>query len=258
MKRNYFYVCITLCFCLFAACNSSDELEIKTSQPAVNVSELLTQAKPLFQQREDVAKLREAIKILARGRSGEQRDFELESTFAKYSYFLAKYSADEKEAEKSLKDGIAAGKIALRLQPEKADGHFWYGTNLGEQARRSPITVGIGSVSEIKSLMNKVIEIQPNFEGGSAFDVLGQIELATRMTGGSAEKAVEYFEKGLSQDKTNYYLNLHLVEAYLAVKKDDAAKKQLDLVLKMPTTPNFKAEFVDIMKQAKKLQETRF
>ncbi len=258
MKRNYFYVYITLVFCLFVACDSSDELEIKTAKPAVNVTELLTKAQPLFRQREDLKKLREAVKTLSNGRSGEQRNFELESTFAKYSYFLAKYSDDEKEAEKSLKDGIVAAQIALRLQPDKPDGHFWYGANLGEQARRSPITVGISSVGEIKNLMNKVIEIQPNYEGGSAFDVLGQIELATRMTGGSAEKAVEYFENGLSQDKTNYYLNLHLVEAYLAVKKDDAAKKQLDLVLKMPTTPDFKAEFVDIMKQAKKLQETRF
>jgi tetratricopeptide (TPR) repeat protein len=258
MKRNYFYVYITLCFGLFTACNSSDELEIKTPKPAVNVIELLTQAKPLFHQREDLKKLREAVKTLSDGRSGEQRNFELESTYAKYSYFLAKYSDDEKEAEKSLKDGVAAAQIALRLKPEKPDGYFWYGANLGEQSRRSPITVGISSVGEIKNVMNKVIEIQPDFEGGSAYDVLAQVELATRMTGGSAEKAVEFLEKGLSLDKTNYYLNLHLVEAYLAVKKDNEAKKQLDLVLKMPTNPDYVAEFADIMKQAKKLKETRF
>jgi tetratricopeptide (TPR) repeat protein len=258
MKRNYFYACLTLCFCIFAGCNSSDDSDVQIQKAPVNVAELIEQAKPLFRQREDANKLRDAVKTLAKGRSGEQRNFELETTFAKYSYFLAKYSEDEKEAEKALKDGAAAGQIAMRLEPNKPNGHFWYGANLGEQARRSPVTVGIASVGEIKKLMNKVIELQPDYEGASAYDVLAQVELATRMTGGSAEKAIEYLEKGLSLDKSNYYLNLHLVEAYLAVKKDDAAKKQMDLVMKMPKDPDFIAEYLDIQKLAKKLKETRF
>ena len=70
------------------------------------------------------------------------------------------------------------------MEPDKPDGYFWYGANLGELARRSPITVGIKSVADIQQAMNKVIEIDPGYQKASAYDALAQIELQTTMTGG--------------------------------------------------------------------------
>ncbi|MBK7708734.1 MAG: hypothetical protein IPJ30_24015 [Acidobacteria bacterium] len=46
--------------------------------------------------------------------------------------------------------------------------------------------------------MNKVIELDPKYQGASAYDALAQVELSTtRMMGGKPEKAVEYLEKAL-------------------------------------------------------------
>ncbi len=129
---------------------------------------------------------------------------------------------------------------------------------MGEQAKRSPITVGIKSTGEIRELMNKVIEIQPNYQGASAFDALAQLELATRITGGKAEKAVEYLEKGIEYDKENGYLHLHLAEAYLAVGKDAEAKKKLEYVLKMKMNPEFEIEHIEIQNAAKKMLDSKF
>ena len=62
------------------------------------------------------------------------------------------------------------------------------------------MTVGVVSVKKIRKAMNRVIEIDPNYQGASAYDGLGQLEMRTRgLTGGSAEKAVEYFEKGFGR-----------------------------------------------------------
>ena len=63
-----------------------------------------------------------------------------------------------------------------------------------------PMTTGIKSVSEIRSAMNKVIEIDPTYQNSSAYDALAQVELETRFTGGSAQKAAELIEKALETE----------------------------------------------------------
>jgi len=244
---------------LFTACALTTEAEVDTkAKESIPVAELVKQSDSLFLQRTDPAKLREAVSLMARARNADNRVFEIESKFAKYNYFLSKQLRDEKEADKILKDGYTAGLIASRLEPNKPDGYFWAGANLGEQARRSPITVGLKATAEIRDLMNKVIEIQPDFQGASPFDALAQLELATRLTGGQPEKAVEYLEKALELEKENGYLYLHLAEAYLALQKKAEAKKQLDQIFKLKADPENAVEYQEILEKAKKLLETKF
>lgn len=244
---------------LTISCSKQIEAESENKQiDAVSVAEIVKQSDELFAQRENVAKLKEAIQTIAHARNADQRNFEVEWKFAKYNYFLGKQTIDETEAEKYLKAGYSAGMIASRIEPNKPEGYFWAAANLGEQAKRSPITVGLKSKGEIRDLMNKVIEIQPNYQGASAFDGLAQLELATRLTGGSAEKAVEYLEKAITYEKANSYLYLHLAEAYLAVQKTAEAKKQLDHILKMKPSPEYLNEHQEVLEKAKKILDTRF
>jgi predicted Zn-dependent protease len=106
--------------------------------------------------------------------------------------------------------------------------------------------------------MQKVVEIQPDYQGATAFDALAQLELATRLTGGSAEKAVEYLEKALTYEKDNSYIRLHLAEAYLAVQKNSEAKTQLDYILKMKPNPEYQVEYQEVLEKAKKMLDTKF
>jgi len=106
--------------------------------------------------------------------------------------------------------------------------------------------------------MRKVIEIQPDYHGASAYDALAQIELKGVFAGGKAEKALEYLEKARSLDKENIYIYLHLAEAYLALDRDADAKKQIDFLLKMKPDAEFQPEYDDAARQARKLLETRF
>jgi tetratricopeptide (TPR) repeat protein len=260
MFKLKFLFLLTASLFLLTSCtpHSQADSETKLSNETIPIGELVKQTDALFSQRTDVAKLREAVSKIAQARNPEQRNFEVEWKFAKYSYFLSKQTTDEKDAEKLLKDGYAAGMIASRLEPNKPDGYFWAGACLGEQSRRSPLTVGISSTDEIRGLMNKVIEIQPNYEGASAFDVLAQIELSTRLLGGSVEKAVQYLEKALQIEKENLYIYLHLAEAYLAVDKKTEAKKQIDYIFKMKEDPEYSVEHKEVLERAKKMLETKF
>lgn len=261
MKKRRFYSLVTIVFLAFFLVSCASKAETETTKPKFSDEEIksaLAKSDELFDRREDVSKLREAVQVLSKVRDADRRNFEVEWKFARNNYFLSKQTDSEEEAEKLLKDGANAGIIASRIAPEKPDGHFWFGANLGEQAKRSPVTVGLKSVDDIKETMNKVIAINPKYQGASAFDALAQIEMQTGIIGGKPEKAIEYLEKGLELEKDNTYLRLHLAEAYLAVGKKTEAKKQLDELLQMKPAQGYAVEYKETTEKAKELLQKRF
>jgi tetratricopeptide (TPR) repeat protein len=261
MNMRKFYRFITIASCAFwlVSCASKVETEPVSNKPGVSPAEAIAKAETLFKEREDVSKLREAVQTLAAARDMNNRNYEIEWKFSRFNYFLGKYATDEKESEKAFENGIAAGKIASRMEPGKPDGYFWYGANLGEQAKRSQVTVGYTSIDDIREAMNKVIEIQPDYQNASAYDALAQIELkAGFLGGGKPEKAIEYLEKALEIEKDNTYIYLHLAQAYLAVKRDADAKKQLEYLLKMRPKPDYVPEYRETTEEAKELLKRRF
>jgi len=261
MKASNLYILITIVITWWAlsACSTKSTARDpgERIQPEA-IEKALSDSENLFKEREDLDKLRNAIKTVGAVRDPDNRNYRVEWTFAKYNYFLGKFTTDEDEAEKALAQGRDAGKIASRIDPQKPDGYFWYAANLGELSKRSPITIGLRSVDDIQEAMNKVIELQPDYQGASAYDALAQVELATRLKGGDAQKAVDFLEKGLQLAPDNTNMRLHLGEAYLAVKRDNDARKQLDYVLQMKPNPEYMPEYRECADRAKKLIQTNF
>lgn len=261
MKSGSFYILVTIVFtlCLQLGCSSRTSVD-QEAVPSVSEppTEVIAKADGLFKQRSDVSKLREALKLLAGARMADKRNYEVEWKFAKYSYFLGRHSEDESEKNLVFEKGKEAALIASRIEPDKPDGHFWYAANLGELCRLNPVTVALTSIKEVKTALNKVIEIQPSYQNASAYDALAQIELQTTLTGGSAEKAVELLEKALETEKDNTSLRLHLAEAYLAEDKKPEARKQLEELLKMKPSPDYVPEYDQDVAAAKKMLDTRF
>lgn len=258
-SKTIFLFAIVITSCLQFGCTSTDAVE--TTGPMISreaITSALTRSDELFKQREDISKLREAVEALRKARDYKQRDFAVEWRFAKYNYFLGKQSVDDKESNRAFEEGRDAAKIASALEPNKPEGYFWYGANLGELSRKNMLTVGIRSIGEVRSAMEKVIELQPGYQNSSAYDVLGQIELETRLYGGKADKAVEIFKKALETENDNMNLELHLGEAYLAIKNEGEARKHLDTVLKMKHNPDFLIECREAVEKAKRLIATKF
>jgi tetratricopeptide (TPR) repeat protein len=251
---------LLIIFAIFAfGCGSRT---VSEAEPTPNkdfpYAEMLGRADGLFKQREDPQKVAEAIEVLKQVRQADRKNYEAAWKLSRLYFYLGKYSKNEKEAEQAHKDGIEMGKVATRIEAEKPDGYFWMGSNIGEKAKRNPIT-GLAAIGDIKEAMNKVIAIDPGYAGASAYDVLAQIELQTDvLAGGSAAKAVEYLEKAISLEKNNSNLYLHLGEAYLAVDRSAEGKKQLETVLKMEPDPDHLFEHREAVEEAGKVLRNRF
>ncbi|MEQ1761768.1 MAG: tetratricopeptide repeat protein [Pyrinomonadaceae bacterium] len=258
--KHYKFLAIVITLCLLTAC--SKKVESHNADPSyasTSISDSLRVSEGLFAERSDISKLRTAVNTLGLARNPDQRHYEVEWKFAKYSYFLGKVEPLEEDAIAAFEKGRDAGKIASRVDPSKADGHFWYGANLGELGRISPVTVGIKSVDDIREAMNASIAIEPNYQNGSAYDGLGQLEMATRtLKGGTIEKAIEYYEKGLEISPDNANLRLHLAEAYLAAKDEADAKKQLNALFALTPNPAYEQEHKVAVEKGRALMSKNF
>jgi tetratricopeptide (TPR) repeat protein len=254
--ENYILITIVITLCLQTACSTSAVGETPAPHAAkLDPSRAIVSAAELFADRADIEKLKACVKLLSDARDPAVRNYEVEWQFAKTSYFLGKQLEVENEKIAAFEAGRDAAKIAARMEPDKPDGHFWFAANLGELSQISPITVGLKSVDNIREAMNEVIRIDPKYQGASAFDALGQLELKTRAYGGKAEKAVEYLEKGLDLDKANANIRVNLAEAYIAVKRDADAKKQIDELMTMKPNPDYVQEHNQAVEKAKKILE---
>lgn len=248
---------LTLLVLLFSACAMSSEAdeEPAPNRPGVEPSKALAESTEHWAARKDPERVRKALEILQTARDPDNRNFEVEAAFARYSWFLgSREQLSYEEAEKVLKAGLEAARIARRLEPDKPDGHFWEAAIIGERAERAPVTVGIVSVDKIRTGMQKVLEIEPGFESGSAYMGLGRLELNTRgLAGGSAERALEYLEKGFDKHKDNAYIYLYLAEAYFATEQDEKAKEMVAKLKAMEPHPDFVPEYEEALKDAEAL-----
>lgn len=258
MSRKAF-LCIFFVMIWLSGCNSSNKGEESAKQnESVPVADLINQADELYKQRENLDRLREGIALLKRARSADSKNYEANWKLAKFDYYLGSHTEDEKESEQAFKEGISSGRVASNIFPNKPDGYFWTGANRGGKAQKSPFTEGLTSIDDIRRDMSKVIEIQPDYQGASAYDVLAQVELGTLIMGGDAGKAADYLEKAISLEPNNSNSRLHLAEAYLSLNRKDDARKQLEYIVRMKPDPNYLPEYQVTLERARKLLKSRF
>jgi tetratricopeptide (TPR) repeat protein len=218
-------------------------------------AEAIAEADQLYAGRSDLMKVRQGIVVLRQAQAEDQSNYELAWRLAKFNYYVGSHSPDSTERDKAFRDGIEAGKQAVKLQDGKPDGHFWLAANYGGKAQSSVLS-GLSEFDDIKSEMETVIKLDDGYQSGSAYMALGQLYLeAPGFLGGDTQKAIQYLEKGLKFGPDNALLRMHLAEAYAEAHRNDDARKQIDLLLAMKPVPGYEAEYNEAVDEARKLRE---
>jgi hypothetical protein len=259
-RRLYVYLAAAALCCVASACSSNSTAEksanesaVETTTKTVTPAELVKQADELYAQREDLSHIRDGLAKLRGARAAEPNNYETAWRLAKFNYYLGDNTTDKAERDKAFEDGVEAARAAIKLQPDKPEGHFWLGANLGGQAKVSVLS-GIADTDEIRREMETVLKLDEGFMSGSAYMVIGQVyRESPKMMGGDPKKAVEYLEKGLKYGETNPLLRLRLAEAYIDVDRKADARKQLDTIINMTPDPNYLPEHKKAVAEARKL-----
>lgn len=215
----------------------------------------IAEAEPLYDGREDLTKARLAVTALRQAHAADYGNYEAAWKLARAAFYVGDRSDNEAETEDMFREGIAAGKAAVQLQPNKPDGHFWLGANYGGTAEHSTLS-SLSSFRDIKNEMEAVLKIDESYQGYSAYLGLGRLYRdAPKLLGGDPAKAIEYLEKGVKLNPANTLMRYDLAEAYANVNRNADAKKQIETILSMTPDPKYAAEHKEAVEDAKKLLE---
>jgi len=213
----------------------------------------IAQSDQLYAQRADLAKARSAVTLLRQARTADYGNFEAAWKLARANYYLGSHSSGA-ESDDAFREGIEAGKIAVQLQGNRPEGHFWLGANYGGNAENSTLA-GLSSVQDIRQEMEAVIKIDESFQNGSAYLGLGQLYLQSpKVLGGDTAKAIEYLQKGLRIGPNNDLIKVNLAQAYHQAGRNAEARKLLDELFSSTPNPDYLPEHNDAIEKAKKLQ----
>ncbi len=263
MNKNPKVRALSICLlsallCAFASCGqSAKQQQQQAPSPTPPPADSIAQADKLYSQREDLTHVREAIVLLRQVRANDQNNYEAAWRLAKFNYYLGSHTQDQSERDRSFHEGIEAARSAVKLQDNKPEGHFWLGANYGGEAEQSALA-GLASIDDIRNEMDAVIRIDEGYQSGSAHMVLCQLYLeAPKIVGGDPALALQECEKGLKFGQTNVLLRLHLAEAYIANKRPEDARKQIDQLMQMKPNPDFVPEYHEAVAQAQELLKTK-
>src|SRR6185369_463394 len=166
------------------------------SDPASDPASNIAQADQFYRARDDLKHLEEGIVLLRQAATTDPNSYEANWRLAKFSYYLARHTEGEYR-DRAFRDGINAGKMAVQLQPDKPDGHFWLGANYGGALESG--SFGLASLGDVRKEMDAVLKIDEGYQDGSAYMVLGLVDLkAPYIAGGESKGPSPKWKKACS------------------------------------------------------------
>ena len=236
------------------SCSKPPQVMNRTGD-SLSAATYISQADQFYSQREDLTRLQQGIVLLRQAITTDPGSYDAAWRLAKFDYYLATH-IDAAQRDQTFRAGIEAGKTAVQIRGDKPDGHFWLGANYGGSLESETIS-GLATVEDVRKEMETVLKINEGYQDGSAYMVLGLVDLkAPKIVGGDPQRAVTEMEKGLRFGSTNAFLRLHLAEGYQAVGRSADARQQLNTILSMTPDPNYLPELKEAQTQARQMLDT--
>jgi tetratricopeptide (TPR) repeat protein len=217
-------------------------------------SDRIKEGDGLYEARADMAKARVAVAALRQAQLADYGNYEAAWKLSRACFYVGDHTDNDAERDDMFRDGTEAGKAAVKLQPNKPEGHFWLGANYGGAASHSTLA-SLSSVQDIRGEMEAVIKLDEAYQGASAYLGLGRLYLqAPKVLGGDTGKAIDSLQKGLKLSPNNSLMRYYLAEAYADSNRDGEAKKELEALAKSTPDPAHMPEHQDALAKAKKLE----
>ena len=167
-------------------------------------------------------------------------------------YTLGDNARDKKTKLACYEYGKSLADRLVKINEAHAEGHFWLMVNQGRIGQTRGVLNSLFMVPTIKRELKRTLELNPRHAG--ACDGWGALyyELPG-FAGGSLDKAIAWFNKGLAIDPNYSLLYVDLAKAYIKKRMYREARSALTSVLNMKN-PTYAADFVlDDKPEAEKL-----
>jgi len=207
----------------------------------------------LYKQRANIPLAQQAEQIWAGRLTKNATDFESAWKLAKARYWLGTH-AEEKSRKGYLEAGIAAGRAAIAVAPNKPDGHFWVAANMGALAESFGLRQGLKYRGEIKNELETVLKLDPAFLQGSADRALGRwYYKVPGLFGGGNKQSEAHLRKALTYNPQSSATLYFLAETLIDEGKKDEARTVLQQLQQAPIDPDWAPEDREFKAKAEQL-----
>ena len=201
--------------------------------------------------RQNLDNARRGLRLLREAAAQNPNDYEAWWRIAKSACFLARHIG-KPEKFQLLDEGVAAGRRAVALAPQRVEGHFWLGANYGLTAEARIFVKALLLVDPIRQEMETVVRLDPDYEQGAGLRTLARVDFrAPFFKGGDKRRSMEVLEKCLTRYPENSLTMLYLADSYLALGLRDEARQQLERILSLCPDPNYAAELNENQEEAR-------
>jgi len=210
----------------------------------------------LYAKRDDVAFAQQAAAIWQARLQTKPNDFDSAWKLARAAYWIGT-QAPLPERKPALEQGITAGRAAIRIEPNRPEGHMWLAADMGALAESFGLRQGLKYRGEIKNELLTVLRLDPGYEQGSADRALGRwYYKVPGLFGGSDQKSEEHLRRSLTYNPNSTASLYFLAETLIARKRKPEAREMLERVRAAPIDPAWAAEDRDFKAKAEKLIRT--
>jgi tetratricopeptide (TPR) repeat protein len=208
------------------------------------------EADQLYARRTDLASARRAVELWAAALRANPADYEATWKIARADYWIGGH-VGEKDRLKVWEDGVAHGRTAASLAPDRPEGHFWMAANMGGAAELSQ-RAGLRYRKSIKEELETVLRLDPAFLQGSADRALGRWYFKVpRLFGGNRKSAEAHLRASLKYDPHSTASHVFLAELLLADGRRAEAREEAQRVLEAPSDPEWEPENQEFKEQAR-------
>jgi hypothetical protein len=211
-----------------------------------------------YRQTDDQAPLKEAATLLDGLQQAEPDNYDVLWRRSRVYYSLGDDAKANSEKLRLFDQAIQSAKHATEVKPGGVEGHYWLGVGDGGYGEAKGMFKALSMTKNIRTEMEAVIRIDPAYENGGAYLVLGRMDFELPgVMGGSKKRAIQEYEDGLRVAPSNPLMKVYLAESYIGADRKPEAKNLLDQVLAAPASPAT-PEMRDAKREARKLYDKHF
>lgn len=199
---------------------------------AEDYAALVKEGDSWYAQRGDMAKAKMAVETYKKATQADPSKSEGWWKLSRALYWVGDKSTSKDAKQQLHQEGIDAAKKAVEINPNEAASHYWLGVNYGLFGKAKGVMKSLSLVDPIKKEMAAVIKMDPKYNDGGAYVVLGNMYFVLPgIAGGSNDKAMENLKTAIKIAPDNWTAHNYLAEVYIDEGMKDEAKKLLDTVI---------------------------
>lgn len=205
---------------------------------SISLEEITRRADALYAAREQPENVRASIEFLQAAAAATPGDYELAWRLGRALFFLGQEAQLEEDARAYHANGAQASARAVRVRPERVEGHFWLGVNLALCARLENPLSALRHVLRARRELERAARINAAYHAAGPLRVLGRLEhKLPRWLGGGINRARANFERAIEIAPTNTVTRLYYAEMLMDTGATDQMRAHLEYILNAPHDP---------------------